>query len=266
MNIKALSLVLISGLCSTAQAAGLLNNEGLAFNAINHLVISDNVAPAVPSPGDTFVLNGFGTVGSQFPFELSYSYSIAGQFISFSDNNLYFTHGVEIEGVSNQLTLYADFGAPFGTSANEDNASSYVDGYKVLTMDVLPLASDTGFIDTTTGLGEDNISFKLTDSDKLKFGLTNNDLLLELSTSIISVDFSNGFPEAFNFGAFNNECGPLQNPFNGCGRETGTAVFSLSELGGDENVVTTPIPAAFGLLLSGFGLLSWMRFNTKETV
>lgn len=266
MKKKLVSLLLLTGLTSgTAQATGLLQGTEFTFNAINHAIISDNVAPAIPSPGDTFILNGYGTLNTPSAFEFSYSYNIAGRFVNFSDGNLYFEHGIEMEGVSNQLTLYADLvRTPFGSSANESSASSYTDSFKVLTMDVLPLPSDLGFFNQT-GQGEDQITFKLTDSDKQKFGIIDRDLLLELSTNIISVDFSSGFPQAFNFGAFNNACGPLQNPFDTCSRETGTANLTLTAPTAPK-VVHTPIPAAFGLFLSGFGLLSWVRLNRRKTV
>ena len=264
MNKKAIALMLLTGLCNTTQAAGLLKSTGLTFNAINHTITSDNFAPAGSSPGDTFIVDGFGTLNFSSTLEFSYSYNIAGRFVNYLDGNLYFEHGIEMEGISNQLTLYADFGAPFGSTTNENNASTYTDGFKILTMDVLPLPSELGFLNLTTGLGEDQITFKLTDSDKQRFGIIDNDLLLELTTNITSVNLSNGFPQAFNFGAFNNACGPLQNPLDGCGRETGTANLTLTSPTG-KKVVHTPIPAAFGLLLSGFGLLSWMRLGSRKT-
>ena len=258
MNKLTILLFFLNGFFNAAHAslavgqstADFTQDPEYTFNAINHSVISETVAPIGPSPGDTFILDGYGTLDSSSSFaSFTYSYNIAGRFVSATpDGKLFFEHGIEMEGVSNQLNLYMGI-AIASPEADENNAASYTSGYHVLTMEVLPLAGETGFLDPGSFRGEDQITFKLIDGDKEKFGIVDNDLMLKLSTEIMLADFSNGFPpQAFNFGAFNPACGSLDNPFDSCSREMGNARFTMAH---------APIPSAFGLFLTGFGLLSW---------
>jgi hypothetical protein len=264
MIIKTILLLFFTGFFSTAHASLVVRlakantqDTGYNFSAINHVLISDSVDPLGPSPGDTFIANGFGVLDSQSEFvELTYSYNIAARFTGATqDGKLLFEHGIEMEGVSNQLELYVDIITPFHSRANENDAASYTDGSKSLTMEVLPLADEKGFFNLLTGQGKDRITFKLIDSEKEENGIVNNDLLLKISSEVMLVDFSSGLsPEAFNFGAFDNACGSLENPLDSCSREAGKARLTMAH---------APIPSAFGLLLTGFGLLSWVTKRNK---
>lgn len=265
MNIKTILLLFLIGFFSTAHASlavrlakeNTTQDTGYSFNAINHVLISDTIGPLGPSPGDTFIANGYGVLDYQSDFvELTYSYNIALRFTDATqDGKLFYEHGIEMEGVSNQLELYVDVITPFHSGANENDAASYTDGFKSLTMEVLPLADEKGFFNLLTGQGKDQITFKLIESEKEKNGIVNNDLLLKISSELMLVDFSSGLPpEAFNFGAFDFACGPIENPLDSCSREAGKARLTMAH---------TPIPSAFGLLLTGFGLLSWVAKRNK---
>lgn len=249
-----LLVLFLTGLCSSAHATE------YTFDAINHVQISETVDPLGPSPGDTFIANGYGVLNYPSSFiELTYYYNIAGRIIDATeDGKLIFEHGIEMDGVSNQLDLYIDF----FSDADENNADSYTDSYKILTMEVLPLAEEKGYFNLLTGQGEDQITFKLIDSDKERFGIVNNDLLLKISSQIMLADFSNGFPEAFNFGAFDFNCGPLENPFDSCSREHGNAIITMA-YEADSDIAEAPIPPAFGLFLTGLGLFSWMAKRNR---
>jgi hypothetical protein len=254
---------------STAQASiesDLLSslidsNEEISFNAINHVVVTENVLPLGPSPGDFFVGNGYGTLNAQIEnVELTYSYNIAGDFTRFdpSTNRLYFNHGKNVPNVTNQITLYMDTITPDHAGADESIASSYTDGLRIATMEVFSVEGEEGFFSPIGGA--DQITFKLIDSDKEQYDFGTNDLFFKISSQILLADIVivDGQPQvqAFNFGAFNSECGALDNPFDSCSREFGEGEIFLREFGTGE--VVLPVPPALGLFLTGFGLLGWM--------
>ncbi len=233
-------------------------SAGTSFNAINHTIINEAAAPGFPSPGDTFVTNGYGVLTpSLFGMELTYSYSIAGTFTGYDreQDKLFFNHGLTVPGVSNQMELYLDSTInPSTLNANESNASSYTDGVKIAVLDIVPTDAGTGFLKASTGTGKDVVTFKLTDSYMEQFGLSENTVLLNKITSDISlIDLVDGQPQAFNFGAFSGSgsgCGGLNKPYDSCAREVGTSEIVLSSV---------PVPASLGLFLSGFGMLGWLK-------
>lgn len=61
-------------------------------------------------------------------------------------------------------------------------------------MDAVPGDDDEiGYIEQSTGTGEDKVTFKLIDSDLERYGLSNNILVLNKITSGITlVDFAGG--------------------------------------------------------------------------
>ena len=237
--------------------AALTNKEvSVNFNAINQVEIFDHLYPGVPSPGDTFIGTGYGTLVSPIEgIELTYTYQIAGAFVDLQDGQrLIYGHGLPVDGVSNQLVLYMD-DLSNNEGANENNAASYTDGTKVATLDVEPLNHEQGFLDLLTGSGADNITFKLSEADKQQYGIVNNDLFFKISSQILLVDFvSDAFPQAFNFGAFDNNCGGLDNPFNSCSRETGSVEVAMAH---------APIPGSIILFASGLGLFP-LLFKRKQ--
>ena len=230
----------------------LINQEIVTnFNAINHTLITETADPQAPSPGDTFLTNGFGVLDTPFNnIELSYSYNIAGTFTAYDQeqDKLLFNHGFAEPGVTNQLMLYFDT----TPDADEDVASSYTNGIKIATMDVVVDNNDAiGYIGLFSGVGEDKVTFKLSDSDLVWYGFSSDTVLLnKITTNITFVDFVGGQPQGFDFGAFGSDCEPLENPYNSCSREVGTSKLVLSPV---------PIPASLGLFLSGFGLLGWLK-------
>lgn len=90
----------------------LINEEtAINFSAINQTIINEVTNNQFPSPGDTFITNGFGVLESPLPnieLSYSYSYSIAGTFTGFDGSKLFFNHDPVIPGITNQLMLYVD--------------------------------------------------------------------------------------------------------------------------------------------------------------
>lgn len=256
-------IVLFTMFNSTAQASvesDLLSslidsNEELVFNAINHVVITENQAPLGPSPGDFFVVNGFGLLNSQLEnIELTYSYNIAGAYTRYdaNENKLFFNHGLNVPTVTNQLALYMDTISPVHSGADENSASSYTDGLRIATMEVFSIEGEEGFFSPTGGA--DQITFRLIDSDKEQYGFGNSELLFKISSEILLADIVNNQPQAFNFGAFDFNCGALDNPYDSCSREFGTGELFVEF---DREEVFVPVPPAIGLFLTGLGLLGW---------
>jgi len=224
------------------------NNFSMDFNAINHVLITDNNAPRLPSPGNTFIAKGFGVLNSPFVgMELTYDYHIAGTFIDVKDGKkLVFNHGTAISNVSNELHLYLDE-ATSSSAANENTASTYTDGVKLATFNVLPLSNEKGFFDTSNGTGADQITFKLSEHDKIRYGIDNNELFFKISSQLLLVDLTKEFPKAFNFGAFDHACGSLNNLFDSCDRETGKVSMTMAH---------APIPASFWFFTTGLSTFS----------
>jgi len=269
--------LLVGGLGGSVQAmvdippevlVPLLNPKAeLRFEAINHLVVNDsdvNDNPFGPYPGDTFAVSGLGKfAGLPNPdVEVTYDYNIGGAFIGpgQAPGSLAFTHGVPLPGVNNQLNLYVDIlGGISGTgsSANTENAASYVDGFKIATFEVLPLPEDLGELSALGG--EDHITFKLVEDTTGIFtqqeGLTeNSSLLLAIDSVIQSLDMKNQKnPQPYDFGAF--ECG--MTGFDSCGIETGVGAVEITHM---------PLPGALGMAMVGFGIMGLMgqRRNSKN--
>jgi hypothetical protein len=205
----------------------------------------------MPSPGDTFITNGYGVLDTPFDnIELTYSYNIAGTFTAYDaeQDKLFFNHGFSEPGVSNQLMLFVDT----GLDADEDIATSFTNGLQIATMDAVVGNSDEiGYIGLFSGRGEDKVTFKLSDSDLERYGFSSDTVLLnKITTEITFAEFVDEQLQGFDFGAFGSSCGPLENPHNSCSREIGTSRLVLSSV---------PVPASLGLFLSGFGLLGWLK-------
>ncbi len=238
---------------------GMLNNK-VAFNAINHVVITDNLSipgKGIPSPGDFFTGTGYALIDANIDgLQLTASYNIAGAFTGYdpATGKLSFNHGLSVPGISNQMTVYLDN----FTTADEHDALTYTDGLKIATFDVVPDTKGGYF--TQSG-GADNLTFKLVDSDKEQLGIEDDkDVLFNIETEISLADIVDGhmvFP--LFFGAFN--CGGTT--FDSCSREIGTGILSV------ESAVINPpsdvpLPPALGLFLSGLGLLGWFSNKRKS--
>ena len=241
-----------------AALAPLLNSSAeLTFEAINHLVVNDrdpNDNPVGPYPGDTFALSGLGIIaGLPDPqVEITYDYTIGGAFTGPGSvqSSLAFTHGIPLPGVSNRMNLYVDIlDGNSGTTANADDANSYVDGLMIATFEVLSLPGDQGEL-TQLG-GTDQITFMLVDDITgvftREYGLTEHrELVLAIESVIHSVDITDlQNPQPYDFGAF--ACG--KNPFDSCGIEVGVGEVAITHM---------PVPGALGMAMVGFGVMGWM--------
>ncbi|MEE9397609.1 MAG: hypothetical protein V3V31_11425 [Methylococcales bacterium] len=241
-----------------AALAPLLNSSAeLTFEAINHLVVNDrdpNDNPVGPYPGDTFALSGLGIIaGLPDPqVEITYDYTIGGAFTGPGSvqSSLAFTHGIPLPGVSNRMNLYVDIlDGNSGTTANADDANSYVDGLMIATFEVLSLPGDQGEL-TQLG-GTDQITFMLVDDITgvftREYGLTEHrELVLAIESVIHSVDMTDlQNPQPYDFGAF--ACG--KNPFDSCGIEVGVGEVAITHM---------PVPGALGMAMVGFGVMGWM--------
>jgi hypothetical protein len=241
-----------------ALLLSLINNGAASnFSAINHTIINETTYPnSFPSPGDTFVTNGYGVLVPSFAgMELTYSYSISGVFTDYDNEGKLFFNHVTTPDVSNQLVLYIDSAInPDTLNADEDNDESYTDGLKIATMDLVidDGHGETGYLQQSTNTGKDIVTFKLSESDMQEYGFSSDTVLLNKISSVITLAdvVDEGF-QAFDFGAFGSNCGPLDNPYNSCAREIGTSELVLAS--------AVPVPASLGLFLSGFGLLGWLK-------
>ena len=246
---------LLTGLLDSGQAIG--------FNAINNVIITDNVnlpGQGVPSPGDTFAATGYAVIDANIDgAELTASYSISGTFTAYdpATGQLFFNHG--LPNVSSQMNVFLDT----AQNANEDSADSYTDGLKIATFDAVPDKPGENAGHFSAAGGADKATFKLIDSEREQLGIEDQDVLFEIETEIFLADIVDGdmvFP--LFFGAF--DCGST--PFNSCSREIGTGKLSLSltELPVVIPPSDVPLPPALGLFLSGLGLLGWFG-NKRKT-
>ncbi len=242
--------------------AMLNSGEEIGFNAINHVVITDNVnlpGQGFPSPGDSFTGTGYALIDANIDgLQLTASYSVAGAFTGFdpATGRLFFNHGLSAPGTSNQMTVYLD---NFSV-ANEDDASSYTDGLKIATFDVVPDAEGGYF---TQAGGADKLTFKLSDNDRKQLGIEDQDVLFEIETQISLADIVDDhmvFPLFFD--AFN--CGGTL--LDSCGREIGTGKLTTALV--EVPVITppseVPLPPALGLFLSGLGIMGWSSNKRKS--
>lgn len=241
-----LAVICLFSSMSNASILDEITNKQHEFNAINHMRVVERVLPASPSPGDAFIVNGFGSFEIKPNVKITFAYDIGGVFTSFEDGKLSFVHGIPMDDVSNLLSVYIDVMTGDDLEADENNALSYVDGEKLFTMDVI---SDgrLGYLTPNTLSGSDSISFQMSNEYKAQYGITGSDIQMSIESTIFLADIINGVPSSYSFGAF--ECGALANPYDSCSRESGVATF--------KNVAETPLPPSIFLFMSGLGALIW---------
>ncbi len=257
------SLLLLAGLLgSTSIQAStvdsplmqlLAGKQSLTFKAINYTKIikqHDNYV----MPGDYFVLDGLAKIETgRTDIQLTASYQIAGTFIDYKADTgqLFFKHGRSVAGVSNQMEVFLDS----RTMADENDASTYTDGLKLATFDLVN--DDAGGFFTQIG-GKDQVKFRLSESDKQQFNLE-NDIYFDLNTNIQVAEIKDGKPVPFKFKAL-----PCSSGIFACSRESGTARLNLGTLPGNAGVSAVPVPPAAVLFFSGLsGLLVYRKKNTK---